>query len=76
MELRTTTGSETRQNSGVQSKLERFNCISSTNTKGLRGVNIWLMCLQDSEINLMESKMVGISTMIGGFVPGCFGRLC
>ena len=44
--------------------------------KEYEGVNIWLMCLQDSEINLMESKMVGISTMIGGYVPSCFGRLC
>ena len=33
------------------------------------GVQIWLMCVQDSEINLRESKMVGISTMIGGYVP-------
>ena len=39
------------------------------------GVNIWLMCLQDSEINLMESKMVGISTMIGGYVPELFWSL-
>ena len=39
------------------------------------GVNIWLMCLQDSEINLMESKMVGISTMIGGYVPEVFWSL-
>ena len=39
------------------------------------GVNIWLMCLQDSEINLMESKMVGISTMIGGNVPELFWSL-
>ena len=39
------------------------------------GLNIWLMCLQDSEINLMESKMVGISTMIGGYVPELFWSL-
>ena len=39
------------------------------------GVNIWLMCLQDSDINLMESKMVGISTMIGGYVPELFWSL-
>ena len=39
------------------------------------GVNIWLMCLQDSEIDLMESKMVGISTMIGGYVPELFWSL-
>ena len=39
------------------------------------GVQIWLMCLQDSEINLMESKMVGISTMIGGYVPEIFWSL-
>ena len=39
------------------------------------GVNIWLMCLQDSEINLMESKMVGISTMIDGYVPELFWSL-
>ena len=39
------------------------------------GVNIWLMCLQDSEINLMESKMVGISTIIGGYVPELFWSL-
>ena len=39
------------------------------------GVNIWLMCLQDSEINLVESKMVGISTMIGGYVPELFWSL-
>ena len=38
-------------------------------------VDIWLMCLQDSEINLMESKMVGISTMIGGYVPELFWSL-
>ena len=39
------------------------------------GVYIWLICLQDSEINLMESKMVGISTMIGGYVPELFWSL-
>ena len=39
------------------------------------GIEIWLMCVQDSEINLMESKMVGISTMIGGFVPEIFWSL-
>ena len=43
--------------------------------KEYEGVNIWLMCLQDSEINLMESKMVGISTMIGGYVPELFWSL-
>lgn len=39
------------------------------------GIEIWLMCVQDSEINLRESKMVGISTMIGGFVPEIFWSL-
>ena len=33
------------------------------------------MCLQDSEIDLMESKMVGISSMIGGYVPELFWSL-
>lgn len=39
------------------------------------GIQIWLMCLQDSEINLREPKMVGISTMIGGRVPEIFWSL-
>ena len=39
------------------------------------GINIWLMCMQDSEVNLRESKMLGISSMIGGFVPELFWSL-
>ena len=39
------------------------------------GLQIWLMCLQDSEVNLRESKMVGISCMIGGYVPELFWSL-
>tara|TARA_B100001989_G_scaffold52420_1_gene34184 strand:- start:995 stop:1426 length:432 start_codon:yes stop_codon:yes gene_type:complete len=39
------------------------------------GLDVWLMCLQDSEIDLMESKMVGISSMIGGYVPELFWSL-
>ncbi len=38
-------------------------------------LHIWLMCLQDSEINLREPKMVGISSMIGGRVPELFWSL-
>ena len=38
-------------------------------------LDVWLMCLQDSEIDLMESKMVGISSMIGGYVPDLFWSL-
>lgn len=38
-------------------------------------LHIWLMCIQDSEINLRESKMVGISSMIGGCVPELFWSL-
>ena len=38
-------------------------------------LDVWLMCLQDSEIDLMESKMVGISSMIGGYVPELFWSL-
>ena len=45
-------------------KLEKYNEI-----------NVWLMCLQDSEVNLRESKMVGISSMIGGCVPELFWSL-
>ena len=39
------------------------------------GINIWLMSIQDSEVNLRESKMLGISSMIGGFVPELFWSL-
>ena len=39
------------------------------------GLEIMLMCLQDSEIDLMESKMVGIPTMIGGHVLELFWSL-
>ena len=39
------------------------------------GINIWLMCIQDSEVNLAESKMVGITSMIGGYVPELFWSL-
>jgi hypothetical protein len=39
------------------------------------GINIWLMCMQDSEVNLRESKMVGITSMVGGFVPELFWSL-
>ena len=39
------------------------------------GLDVCLMCLQDSEIDLMESKMVGISSMIGGYVPELFWSL-
>ena len=38
-------------------------------------LDVWLMCQQDSEIDLMESKMVGISSMIGGYVPELFWSL-
>ena len=38
-------------------------------------LHIWLMCIQDSEVNLGESKMVGISSMIGGCVPELFWTL-
>tara|TARA_Y100001935_G_C17224458_1_gene467033 strand:- start:524 stop:988 length:465 start_codon:yes stop_codon:yes gene_type:complete len=38
-------------------------------------IEVYLMCIQDSEINLMESKMVGVSSMIGGLVPELFWSL-
>ena len=49
--------------------------ILSPKLKAYPGLDVWLMCLQDSEIDLMESKMVGISSMIGGYVPELFWSL-
>ena len=39
------------------------------------GIKVWLMGIQDSEVNLAESKMVGISSMIVGYVPELFWSL-
>ena len=49
--------------------------ILSPKLEAYPGLEVWLMCLQDSEIDLMESKMVGISSMIGGYVPELFWSL-
>ena len=53
-------------------ELHQYLRILSPKLEDYPDLDVWLMCLQDSEIDLMESKMVGISSMIGGYVPELF----
>lgn len=56
-------------------ELQRSIALLQPKIENYQSLHIWLMCLQDSEINLRESKMVGISSMIGGCVPELFWSL-
>ena len=64
-----------RFNNQHRDELRRSIELLQPRIRGYENLHIWLMCLQDSEVNLRESKMVGISSMIGGCVPELFWSL-
>ena len=65
-----------RFNNQHRDELRRSIELLQPRIRGYENLHIWLMCLQDSEVNLRESKMVGISSMIGDSeLAGIYGGL-